>query len=352
MFATPLGVNMPPPTNRFKREFDVPEESLKSEHRDPAMERLLSTIDKKSSVYTNIPTGNDARRDNNHRENTPYWETSERSRPRVRNDRHLLPQKSKLDNCRLNLEDSENDSQRKPRKADKKASKLKKSKYISSDSSNDSSNESDSESDSDEDTKDHRRRGNRPRSPPPPKLETFSGDTGKWKAFIFQFEEAVSAHKWKSERKLVNLKLCLRGKAVEFYQSRPKEVRKSYKKLKQSLMQRYGQKDLPFTVRRQLGYIKQEENETLEEFGDRVLGMTMEGFPTTEDDTVQMMAVDSFFKGCKDKAAAAIALEKEPSTMHEAVQAVKKSVHNQKLVNKSALSTRQVSFQAEKKPSN
>ena len=185
----------------------------------------------------------------------------------------------------------------------------------------------------------------RRRSPPPPRIATFHGELSKFQSFMYQFEEMVRAHEWDREKRLQNLKLSLRDKAIEFFHSRPKEVKNSYKLLTAALKERYGQKDPPFTVRRQLSIIKQEEDESLEDFGDRLLTLTNEGYPEATEETLQMLAVDAFFRGCKEKAAVVLALEKEPKSMHAAVQAVKKSLHNQKLMGKPSYLTRHVSFE-------
>lgn len=97
-------------------------------------------------------------------------------------------------------------------------------------------------------------------------------------------------------------------------------------------------------MRRQLSLIKQDEDESLEDFGDRLLLLVNQGFPEVEEETAQLLAVDAFFRGCKEKSAVVMALEREPQTMHKAVQAVKKSLHNQKYIGRSNL-TRQVTFE-------
>jgi hypothetical protein len=185
----------------------------------------------------------------------------------------------------------------------------------------------------------------RARSPPPPKMDVFGGKSAKWRAFIYCFEETAKIHGWRNKKKLHHLTLCLREKAMEFFHTRPLSTRESYRKLVKALHKRYGQQDPPSAIRRRLAMVKQEETETIEDFADRVLELAMEGFSGMKDTTVQSLALDYFFRGCRERGAAVVALEKECKTVYEAAQAVRRTVHNQRMLGKSAVNSAwQVSF--------
>ena len=81
----------------------------------------------------------------------------------------------------------------------------------------------------------------------------------------------------------------------------------------------------------------------MEEFADRTLGLTIKGHPTAPDDVVQMLATEVFLRGCKDKSAALVAAEKNPTTIFKACKYVKASMHNQRALGRSS-SVRQVRF--------
>lgn len=193
----------------------------------------------------------------------------------------------------------------------------------------------------------HNYYGDRPRSPPPPKMATFHGETQKWDSFIFQFRELANAQHWGPEKKLQRLKLCLRDKAVEYLQTRPKAVRQDYYKLKKALASRYGQKDPPITIRRLLASLRQEEDENIEEFADRTLSLTIKGHPRASDEVIQTMATEVFLRGCKGRYAALMAAEKDLPTIYRALRYVKSSVHNQKALGKPSVIARQVTFDDE-----
>ena len=54
----------------------------------------------------------------------------------------------------------------------------------------------------------------------------------------------------------------------------------------------------------QLQGIKQGNEESLEEFADKVQEMTTDGYPDTPEDCNQTVAVDAFLRGCTTKQAA------------------------------------------------
>lgn len=190
------------------------------------------------------------------------------------------------------------------------------------------------------------RRGNRP---PPPKMETFCGESHKWKSFKFLFKQTAKIHKWNSRTKLERLMACLRDQALEYVRTRPSSVQRVYKRLMKSLTKRYGQTEPPSSYRKQLYVLKQEESESLDDFADRVYVLTMDGYPDVEDYIVQELAADSFLRGCRDRQAAAVAGDKEPKTINQAVSFVKKAIDNYRSwgIKGSEVYTRQVHYEDE-----
>ena len=189
----------------------------------------------------------------------------------------------------------------------------------------------------------------RSRSPPVPKMQEFHGESAKWISFKFQFEQAARSFRWDDKTKLDRLVACLRNKAVEFVQRRPKSTLKDYKKLMKELQRRYGQKDPPSTSRRQLSYVKQEENEDLDDYAERVHQLVLDGFPGVDKVNIQILAMDAFLKGCSNKFAALAASGSKLRSLQHAVRKVKGSIHDQKSIGKPQYQVRQVNFE-EKSP--
>ena len=60
--------------------------------------------------------------------------------------------------------------------------------------------------------------------------------------------------------------------------------------------------------------------------------MTTDGYPDTPEDCKQTVAVDAFLRGCLNKQAALIAMDKNPTTLDIAIQYIKSAITNQKLI--------------------
>ena len=187
-------------------------------------------------------------------------------------------------------------------------------------------------------------RRRRHRSPPLPKLPTFDGKPAEWKSFICQFRQRAKSCAWSRREKLDRLMACLRGKAVDYVFNRPKDLRADYYTLKHMLSQCYNIAELPGTARRQLNTMRQEEQESLEDYADHVLGKVSEAYPNVEEDVAQALGTESFLKGCRDRSAAYAASEHKPDTIQKDLQCVKDAAANLRVFGRPAMTTRQVTF--------
>ncbi|CAC5396879.1 unnamed protein product [Mytilus coruscus] len=139
--------------------------------------------------------------------------------------------------------------------------------------------------------------------PTPPKLAIFDGKS-EWKPYFMQFNHIARTYEWSNEQKLNRLIECLRDKALKFVSTRQETVQKNYDMLVQKLSQRFGNKDLPHTIRRQLQEVRQFVDESIEEFAERIQELATDGYLNTPENVVDTIAVDAFLKGCTDKKAA------------------------------------------------
>ena len=200
-------------------------------------------------------------------------------------------------------------------------------------SSDDSSRERrHSYSSSDESTEERHKRKHhrrRKRSPLPPKMTIYKGDN-TWDSFIFQFKRTAKRYDWSSRKKADRLVDCLGGKALEYV--RELHLERDFRQMVKKLTRRFGVKDAPGTVRRELPLLKQEETETLEEFSQRVHFRVMDGFPGAKERTIEQLAVEHFLKGCKDRKAASIAMDKNPTKIHRAVKYTKDAINNRNVI--------------------
>ncbi|CAG2217872.1 unnamed protein product [Mytilus edulis] len=122
--------------------------------------------------------------------------------------------------------------------------------------------------------------------PTAPKMSTYDG-RNDWRPYYLQFSTIADRCKWQSEQRLYKLIECLRDKALKFYSSRPKFVQTNYESLCKKMEERFGRKEPPHIVRRLLQDLKQEQEESLEEFAERAQELATDGYPDTPDNFVQ-----------------------------------------------------------------
>lgn len=85
-------------------------------------------------------------------------------------------------------------------------------------------------------------------------------------------------------------------------------------------------------MRRLLQDVRQDPDEQLEDFPERTQGLAVDGYPETPDRFVEIIAIDAFLKGCYDKRAALVVMDKNPESLEKALQYVRGAVANQKVI--------------------
>ena len=185
----------------------------------------------------------------------------------------------------------------------------------------------DDSANSGDDEKKHRRGREhgkrRSRSPPMPKMSSFSGDVKEnWEAFILQFERIADEGSWSAKKMLRRLYQCLSGQA-SLYANRLRC--KSYRSLKKELSLRFSKKEEAFTARRQLRSVRQRELETLEEFSQRVYELADDAYHGESKKSIERNAAEHFLSGARDKRAAEKAMEGKPNSLRKALKAMKQA---------------------------
>ncbi len=176
-------------------------------------------------------------------------------------------------------------------------------------------------------------------------MQTFHGEPEKWADFFYIFKEHAVKHRWSQKKRRNRLMECMRDKAVSYITTLPSEINGDYKRPRKALKRRFGKIDQPKTLRRQLLNIKQNEEETVDQFADYSYRMVMDAYPEAVNSMIEKLAHECFLNGCRDKAAAYAAMEKNPKDKHKAVKAMKKSMCNLRSTGRLLYHTRQVTFE-------
>ena len=116
----------------------------------------------------------------------------------------------------------------------------------------------------------------------------------------------------------------LRGKALDYFENLPKEIRLEFDSLCEMFERRFGRQEALATMRSKLKCITQRVEESLAEFGERALKVASEGYVGMTGQWVQALAVDVFLVGCLDKRSALSSMNKEPQTIDEAVKLMRR----------------------------
>ena len=157
------------------------------------------------------------------------------------------------------------------------------------------------------------------------RVPEFKGNRSSWHSYLVQFNTIMKMNDCHdNEVKVCKLVEALRGKALDYFESLPKELRLEFDSLCSMFEGRFGRQEAPATMRSKLKCITQRVEESLAEFGERALKVASEGYVGMTGQWVQVLAVDAFLMGCLDKRSALSSMNKEPQTIDEAVKLMRR----------------------------
>ena len=125
-----------------------------------------------------------------------------------------------------------------------------------------------------------------------PKLY-YEGDDD-WDIFQNKFQDYAEEMDWTPSECKACLKWCLRGKAAKFCSTLLKmNENLTYKQMLRKLGDRFGDLDLKVTVYSQFNHTNQKEEETLEDWPDRVRELAAEAFNSTSRYLDDLLNIDN-----------------------------------------------------------
>jgi hypothetical protein len=143
---------------------------------------------------------------------------------------------------------------------------------------------------------------------------------------------AAQRYAWPVEEQRERLVQSLRGGASIFFSRLPQEVRTNYQVLLDRLMSRFGKRDPPTTVRRQIAELRQKKDESLEAFAERARELAVDGYPDAAEATIKTVAADAFLTGCCNKDAVFYAMQQRPENVSRALELVREATHNHRAI--------------------
>lgn len=160
-----------------------------------------------------------------------------------------------------------------------------------------------------------------------PKALSYDGKSG-WETFRMKFKRYARTAGWTESDCLDGLWWCLTGKAAEYYTLLwERNEHQSFASLFSKLEARFGDAELPQAAEAKFRQAYQQAEEQLEDWADRVLTLCTKAFRDLPEQYTQAQATNRFCQGLKDKDAGYHVCMQEPSSVHEAVQLVRKYQH-------------------------
>ena len=155
-------------------------------------------------------------------------------------------------------------------------------------------------------------------------------------------------YQWTEDEKLSKFVEALQDKALQFYGNLPEEVRDDYQLVSKKFHAQFWPQEPSQTVRSQLKVLKQQPDESLEEYAEKCQQLATDAWGATNLKMTEHSAMDAFLHGLIDTEAAYSALEKEPANLDEALELTKQAMHNcRALLGNHSKNVRMVSFAEE-----
>jgi len=190
--------------------------------------------------------------------------------------------------------------------------------------SNSDTSDTDTDSDSDYESYYPRSRHSEQIRPPSPmKPLEFDGKTN-WTHFEQIFLKYSERSGFSSKQKRDALSCCLKGRAKQFYKRLCEDKEKpSYQYLMSQLRKRFKGEELAETLNLEFGYARQEADEKLHHWAQRLLKLGEKGFVGSKPLHTNEFIIRKFCGACKYPEARYTAICQKPRTLDEAIEAIR-----------------------------
>ncbi|VDI61431.1 Hypothetical predicted protein [Mytilus galloprovincialis] len=165
-----------------------------------------------------------------------------------------------------------------------------------------------------------------------PKNLKYTGK-GNWKAFYTKFTGYAEAAGWTDKQKREQLCWCLEDKASDFYTvllESNKDI--AFSTVVTKMVKRFGFQEPQETSQIQFQTITQKQEESLEDWADRVLSLATQSFKDLSEEYMTKQAVMKFCQGCNDPEAGQHACGFKPVSVENAIDIIKWYQHSRKAV--------------------
>ena len=160
-----------------------------------------------------------------------------------------------------------------------------------------------------------------------PKLSKYDGKIS-WRVYEVKLLHLAKRYQWDDDTKLAKLVEALEDKALTFFSNLPSNVQVNFGLVRKKMNNRFMPQEPAITVRKQLQTIHQNTEEALEEWADRCQQCAYDAWGKISPEVAEQAAIEAFLGGVIEAEAAFTVLEKDPQTVDEALEFLKKAVHS------------------------
>ncbi|XP_033114253.1 uncharacterized protein LOC117114669 [Anneissia japonica] len=152
-----------------------------------------------------------------------------------------------------------------------------------------------------------------------PKNLIFKGK-GSWSFFKKRFMAFTEEYELSPKARIETLSWYVEGPAADFYVNLLEMDRRiTFKKILKAFDKRFGEEDLPAVLQARPETATQREDESVNEWGDRVMTMTRKAYKDLPNAWIRQEAATRFCLGCRDTEAGRYVLHEQVSTLAEAL---------------------------------
>ena len=162
-----------------------------------------------------------------------------------------------------------------------------------------------------------------------PKLSKYDGRI-PWRVYEVKLLHLARKYQWDDDTKLAKLVEALEDKALTFFSNQPLNVQVNFELVRKKMNNRFMPQEPAITVRKQLQTIHQNTEEALEEWAECCQQCAYDAWGKISPEVAEQAAIEAFLGGVIETEAAFTVLEKDPHTVDEALEFLKKAVHSRK----------------------
>jgi hypothetical protein len=141
-----------------------------------------------------------------------------------------------------------------------------------------------------------------------------------WENFWYIFQIIATKQRWSRDECCQQLLLSCRDDAVNFARWLDASITHDLDQLENAMQRRFGERIIPETHRANLHSLKKDQNQSLEQFAEKVRSQMNKAYPGFEgSQLLETMTIENIMQGLPDQSIAYEVITKKPETVEKAI---------------------------------